>query len=71
MACSSAINHVFLMAPSSRIDSGHRSRISSIHGARCIAATKYPAKPLKNCGEVETTTSARRVKRAAIVAATM
>ena len=57
------------MAPTAVMDSGHRSRISSTNGTRCTQCAGTPAQPAKNCGEVAMTTSGRRTKGAATVAA--
>ena len=45
------------IAPTARIDSGHRSRSSNTHGRLFTVAARYAAQAVKNCGDVPTMTS--------------
>ena len=59
------------IAPTARIDSGHRSRSSNTHGTRFIRLTAYAAHAVKNCGDVPTTRSTPRTKGLASTADSM
>ena len=59
------------MAPTTRIDSGHKSRNSKTNGRRLYTLTIQAPHAVKNCGEVPMTTSTLLTNTAAITALTM
>jgi hypothetical protein len=59
------------IAPTARIESGHRSRSSKTKGRHLKTESTQAAQAVKNCGEVETITFGRGRKRPARKPVTM